>query len=191
MLQPGCRALLELLLAACAVLAAVLLAPPLAPRHAQALCFQAARGCQHQDFTVVASVRQCSPAMHDLLLIVRHGLYYDQQDTSIQRQALMPCSCDNCPAQTAEAKLKAKRDNGIGAISNKSSEHFNIISLSYNPTAEGSKLQQKVSGMAVGDGQGAQGRSLAAAPEQQGAPATDCCALCAACFMLRKWGLVA
>jgi hypothetical protein len=43
-------------------------------------------------------------------------------------------------------KLQAKRDSGVGAISNKSSEHFNIISLKYNNTPEGGKLQQKVSG---------------------------------------------
>jgi hypothetical protein len=39
-------------------------------------------------------------------------------------------------------KLKAKREAGTGAVSNKSSEHFDIISLQYHNTHEGGRLRQ-------------------------------------------------
>ena len=49
-------------------------------------------------------------------------------------------------SQAQEAKLAAKRESGRGALSNKSSEHFNIISLQYHDTPQGSQLQHKVRG---------------------------------------------
>jgi hypothetical protein len=48
--------------------------------------------------------------------------------------------------QAREVKLQAKRDCGTGAASNRSSEHFNIISLQYHNTQEGGRLREHVGG---------------------------------------------
>jgi hypothetical protein len=49
--------------------------------------------------------------------------------------------------QEAEAaRVQFNRDAGLKAASNKSSEHFNIISLEYHPTREGQQLRYKVRG---------------------------------------------
>uniref|UniRef100_A0A383V3U0 Uncharacterized protein n=1 Tax=Tetradesmus obliquus TaxID=3088 RepID=A0A383V3U0_TETOB len=42
-----------------------------------------------------------------------------------------------------EARMQQVREAGIRGKQNKSSEHFNIISLSYHPTKEGKQLQYK------------------------------------------------
>jgi hypothetical protein len=43
-----------------------------------------------------------------------------------------------------EARMQQVREAGIRGKQNKSSEHFDIISLSYHPTKEGKQLQYKV-----------------------------------------------
>lgn len=48
-----------------------------------------------------------------------------------------------------EARMQQVREAGIRGKQNKSSEHFNIISLSYHPTTEGKQLQYKVGGAAM------------------------------------------
>lgn len=46
--------------------------------------------------------------------------------------------------QTEDAHMQHVREAGLRGKTNKSSEHFNIISLDYHPTAEGDKLKYKV-----------------------------------------------
>jgi hypothetical protein len=41
-------------------------------------------------------------------------------------------------------RIQHIRESGLKGRTNKSSEHFNIISLSYHPTKEGKQLQYKV-----------------------------------------------
>jgi hypothetical protein len=48
--------------------------------------------------------------------------------------------------QAKEMKFKAKRDGGADVSGNKSSEHFDIISLQYHNTSAGSRLKQHVGG---------------------------------------------
>jgi hypothetical protein len=43
-----------------------------------------------------------------------------------------------------EARMQRVREAGIRGKQNKSSEHFDIISLNYHPTKEGKQLQYKV-----------------------------------------------
>lgn len=43
-----------------------------------------------------------------------------------------------------EQRMQHIREAGIRGKQNKSSEHFDIITLSYHPTQEGKKLQYKV-----------------------------------------------
>lgn len=63
-----------------------------------------------------------------------------------QLSACYPFALPRAASQAQEAKLAAKRESGRGALSNKSSEHFNIISLQYHDTPQGSQLQHKVRG---------------------------------------------
>eukprot|EP00882_Tetradesmus_deserticola_P020965 GHRQ01022658.1.p1 GENE.GHRQ01022658.1~~GHRQ01022658.1.p1 ORF type:complete len:132 (-),score=50.87 GHRQ01022658.1:614-1009(-) len=46
--------------------------------------------------------------------------------------------------QHEEVRMQQMREAGIRGKQNKSSEHFDIISLSYHPTKEGKQLQYKV-----------------------------------------------
>jgi hypothetical protein len=46
--------------------------------------------------------------------------------------------------QKEETKFQTIRTQGTGAKQNKSSEHFDIISLNYHDTPEGHRLQYKV-----------------------------------------------
>lgn len=52
--------------------------------------------------------------------------------------------------QAEEARMQQIRDLGLKGKMNKSSEHFNIISLDYHPTPEGDKLKYKVAAANLG-----------------------------------------
>lgn len=54
-------------------------------------------------------------------------------------------------AQQAEAeRMQHVREAGLKGKQNKSSEHYNIISLEYHPTREGQQLRHKVGGLLPG-----------------------------------------